>query len=242
MLLFLELKHTKLRNCSPNNCDDKGAETVIRVRPLLIQLTYLLKIIASENQLNTTITASDLEAALLTRLNLPDLRLPRYDVPNTNPATSNDVLAAFHAVFQTDQLVSNLENALRAAYKRSNRYCNKTPTLLPISVQTFGFLEQAPVKTDQVRFLQYYYDFFDDLIRGYDEFCRKGMDLMCACCPPEGLFPRHLMAGLVVPKANAGVYRHSFLPSPAVGGCEAQELELRQLFLRAGGNDCPGLR
>lgn len=232
VLLFLELKNAKLRNCSPNNCDDKGAETVVRVRPLLIQLSYLLKIIAKENQLNTTITASELETALLSRLNLPDLRLPRYDVPNTNPATSNDVLAAFHAVFQTDQVVSNLGKALSAAYTAFKPILPQDSDPFASFTTTFGFLEQAPVNTNQVRFLPYYYDFIDDLIWGYDEFCRKGMALLCACCPPEGLFPRHLMAGLIVPKTNASVYRHSFRPSSAMGGCEAQEQEVRQLFQR----------
>jgi len=57
---------------------------------------------------------------------------------------------------------------------------------------------------------------------------------MCACCPPDGLFPRHLMLGLLTPQANAppGSYRHQFLSSAAMGGCGAYTRELRQLFQR----------
>ena len=234
VLLFLDLKNAKLRNCSPNNCDDKGAEITVRVRPMLIQLKYLIKLIANENQLNTAITANELEAALLTSLNLPDLRLPRYDVPNTNPASSNDVLAAFHTILRADQLVLNVGKALAASYKAFRPVLQD---ILDPSVDftaKFTFLEQGPLDTNQVRFLQYYYDFFGDLLRGYDELCQKGLALVCACCPPEGLFPRHLMAGLLFPTANAGVYRHSFQPSSAVGGCEEREQELRQLFRRLG--------
>ncbi|SOD92830.1 hypothetical protein [Spirosoma fluviale] len=232
LVLFLELKNAKLRNCSPNNCDDKGAEINISLRPMLIQQKYLIKLIAKENQLNTTVTAAELETALLARLNLPDLRLPRYDVPNTSPATSNDVLAAFQAVFKTDKIVTTFSKALAAAYTAFKPVLQTIPDPSVGFNAKFGFLEQVPASTGQVRFLQYYYDFFDDLIRGYDEFCRKGLELMCACCPPEGLFPRHLMVGLLYPAANAGVYRHGFKSSSAVSGCEEREQELRLLFRR----------
>ena len=36
VVLFVELKKQGLRNCSPNNCDDKGAEVTATLRPLLI--------------------------------------------------------------------------------------------------------------------------------------------------------------------------------------------------------------
>ncbi|MCX6218600.1 hypothetical protein [Spirosoma sp.] len=232
LVLFLELKNTKLRNCGPINCDDKGAEVNISVRPMLIQQKYLIKLIAKENQLNTTVTATELETALLARLNLPDLRLPRYDVPNTSPATSQDVLTAFQAIFKTDKVVTTFSKALAAAYTAFKPVLQTIPDPSVGFNAKFSFLEQVPANTGQVRFLQYYYDFFDDLIRGYDEFCLKGLELMCACCPPEGLFPRHLMVGLFYPAANAGVYRHGFKPSSAVSGCEEREEELRLLFRR----------
>lgn len=60
------------------------------------------------------------------QLNLPNLRLPRYDVPNTTPVTTshvlatpvttNHVLAAFLTVFQPGKLVTQTADALTAAY------------------------------------------------------------------------------------------------------------------------------
>ena len=81
--------------------------------------------------------------------------------------------------------------------------------------------------------MQYYWDLFDDLLAAYDELRWKGVDLMCACCPPEGLFPRHLMAGVLDPVTyDTADYRHRFVPSPAVGDCEDRTREVRLLFRR----------
>lgn len=238
VLLFLELKKEGLRNCSPNNCDDKGAQVTARVRRLLIGIEDLKKIIAEANQLGTDLTSTDLEAALTDRLHLPDLRMPRYDVPNTGPVTTQQVLAAFHAVFHTGQLALHLGNALSAAYHAFQPVVQENypdaPAPLSQFHDNFGFLDTAPVTTDQVRFLQYYYDFFGDLLGAYDEFRWKGLELLCACCPPAELFPRHLMLGLLFPDpvAHPGVYRHHFLASGALSGCASLEQDLIQLFRR----------
>ncbi len=236
VILFLELKNEGLRNCSPNNCDDKGNEVTATVVPLLIGKDDLEKIIAKANKLGTEYTATDLESVLLARLNLPDLHLPRYSVPNTAPVSSNDVLAAFHAVFQKNKLSTNTGDALTAAYKAFMPLVNEHFPSDPFTDfdKNFGFLDGIPTSTSQVRFLPYYFDFFDDLIQAYDEFRWKAAGLMCACCPPEDLFPRHLMLGLPDPglATSPGIYRHDFLSSPAIKGCEERKAEVLQLFSR----------
>ena len=236
VLLFLELKKEDLRNCSPINCDDKGASVTVTVRRLLVTISDLAKIIAAANKLSTTLTGADLESALLGRLNLPDLRLPRFDVPNTRPVTSEEVLAGFHAVFYQNKLVQHTAQALTAAYlafKPAVETVFNTNPFAGFAAQ-FGFLDAAPTTTAQVRFLQYYYDFFGDLLQAYDEFRWKGAELLCACCPDEDLFPRHLMLGALVPAAlpNPGLYRQRFLGSAAVSECEEMTAELLQLFRR----------
>ena len=234
VLLFLELKKEPLRNCSPNNCDDKGAEVTSTTRRLLVKVEDLKKILDLANKLDTRLTSSDLESVLLARLNLPNLRLPRYDAPNTTPVTSNDVLAAFHSVFRSNNLARDTGNALSSAYdafKPVIRAIYPTNPFTDFSSK-FGFLDRVPQTTIQVRFLQYYYDFFDDLLKAYDEFRWKGAELMCACCPPEGLFPRHLMLDLLVPASGPNVYRHHFLASPAIGECAERTNEVKQLFQR----------
>ena len=232
VLLFLELKEEELRNCSSSECNDKGFKVTATVRRLLVNKD----VIAKANQLETGL-------ALTTRLNLPDLHLPRYNVPNTGPATSNEVLAAFLSVFITNKLVFNTGKALESAYNAfkpilqeaypSNPFETNNSTNNNFFSTKFGFLDNAPTTPLQVQFLPYYYDFFDDLLKAYNEFRWKGVELLCTCCPPESLFPCHLMLGVLFPDpvTNLDIYRHHFLAA-AVNGCEQHTKEVVHLFQR----------
>ncbi len=235
-LLFLELRKEGLRNCSLNNCDDRGFEITVTVRRLLIGTNDLKEIIAKANALEGGLSAGELEASLLQRLNLPDLRLPRVEVPNTAPATSQELLAAFHAVFHGEKLALNTGSALTAAYHAFKPLLEQSYPSNPFAdfSSRYGALDHAPATTTQVRFLQYYYDLFDDLLRGYLELCRKGAEFLAVCCPPEFLFPRHLMLGVLFPNqvVNPGIYRHPFWGSPIAGGGERRAQELVGLFAR----------
>ena len=236
VLLFLELRKDDLHTCSPNNCNDRGIEVTATVRRLLIQTDDLKDIITAANGLGTELTFSDLEAAVLSRLNLPDIRLQRYDVPNTGPVTSNTVLAAFHEVFRSEKLVANTGAALTAAYNAFKPLVQKMYSTDPFVnfSTTFGFLDNVPTTPAEVRFLQYFYDFFDDLLSAYDEFRWKGVNLLCTCCPPDNLFPRHLMLGVLFPDSvdQPSIYRHSFLASAATSNCEKRTKDFQLLFQR----------
>jgi hypothetical protein len=170
VLLFMELRKEPLRNCSPNNCDDKGAEVTGTVKPLLVRRDDLDKIIASARNLGSNLSSSDIQSELLARLNLPDLSLPRFDVVNSAPATSQQVLAAFLNVFRPGKLAAATSSALHAAYAAFKPVLQNTYQADPFGDfdTNFSFLDSAPQSVEQVLFLQYYYDCFDDLLRGYD--------------------------------------------------------------------------
>lgn len=236
VVLFLELKKQGLRNCSPNNCDDKGSEVIATVRRLLIKSVDLDKIIAAANALGSGLTQNDLDTALSAKLDLPDIRVGRFDVLNSGPATSNDVYSAFLTVFRAPKLVEATAKALNAAYAAFKPVLLSAYPADPFAdfATTFGFLDTVPTTPAQVRFLQYYVDLFEDLVRAYDEFRWKGAELICACCPPDDLFPRHLMLGLLHPEkvGKPAIYRQGFLASPAISNCGADTKELVQLFSR----------
>ncbi|WGG48137.1 hypothetical protein [Rugamonas sp. DEMB1] len=216
VLLFVELKTEGLRNCSPNDCNDRGSQTVVTIRRLLIGVADLAKVIAEGAGEGGGLTTADLEALMLARLNLPDLALPRYDVPNTAPTTSEHVLAAYHTVFHSAQLATNTGQALSAAYQAFKPLLLERYPSDPFAGfgVKFGFLDNAFGTPAQIVFLQYYYDLFDDLLRAYDEMRWKGVELVCACVPSELLFPRHLMLGVPRPIGiNPALYRHGFTPA-----------------------------
>ncbi len=231
VVLFLELRKGDLRTCSPNSCDDRGAQVTAAVRRLLIDVTDLDKVIAATNGH----AATTLGQSITERLALPDLRMPRFDVPSSGPAAAEEVLAAFQATFRHNQLAARTADALTKLYESFKPLVDAEHPNNPFAtfLNRFGFLDASPVTTAQVRFMQYYWDLFDDLLAAYEELRSKGIDLMCACCPPEGWFPRHLVAGVLAPATfDAADYRHHFVPSPAVGDCEDRTREVRILFRR----------
>jgi hypothetical protein len=231
VVLFLDLSKDRLRNCSPNNCDDRGAEVTATVRVLLVDVTDLDKVIAAAAKL----APISLGADLTERLRLPDIRMPRVDVPNTGPVTPQAVLRAFQDTFRQDKLVARTDAALKALYAAFRPLVGDLFGSDPFTGLTnrFGFLDAVPATTAQVRFLPYYWDLFDDLLAAYDEVRWAGVDLLCACCPPEGLFPRHLMVGVLAPaNYDTADYRHRFVRSPAVGDCVDRTHAVRTLFGR----------
>jgi hypothetical protein len=238
VVLFLELKNEGLRNCSPNNCDDKGSEITAKVRRLLIHQKYIEKVISMISGSVPGLASADVGYILSARLGLPDLRMPRYDVPNTTPVTTRNVLSAFAQAISSEQLVTKLAEALTEAYNAfapileqefsDNPFADVGTNLLFLE----GFV--AKMHPRQILFLQYYYDFISDLIKAYDQFRWAGLKLMCECCPPDGLFRRHLLLGLF--DANLELktdqYRTSFVRSPAVSCCDDQTKNVIALFRR----------
>lgn len=236
LVLFLELEKEDLHNCLPANCDDKGLDINATVRPLLMEKSTLDLILAQEKTESSQLTGYDIETIIEEQLALPDLRLPRYDVPATEPSVSKEVLEAFLNIFQKSNIVTALGAALSGAYQAFEPLLVKKFASNPFvnfSGQ-FGFLENSLQSEKQALFLQYYYDFFSDLLLAYDEFRWKGAEFFCAGCPPDGYFPRHLMAGALKPGliGEYKKYRHPFLESPALNHCNGESKELISLFQR----------
>lgn len=240
VLLFLELKKDDLRNCSPTNCDDRGAEVLVTLRRLLIdkddaRVSFLIN---GATGITPQPNISDLEHKMLDDLHLVDIRLPRYNVPASALTSSNTVLASYVSVFRNNSLATRVGAALKKAYDAFEPLLKDIYPANPFAgfAAKYSFLDVAPQNTTQARFLQYYYDLFDDLIKAYDEFRWTGAELMCACCPPGGLFPRHLLLGLLHPELwtanDPRIFRHHFMASSAISDCEERTATLQQLFRR----------
>jgi hypothetical protein len=236
VVLFLELRRDGLRTCSPNDCDDRGAEVTATLRRLLIDADDLDGIIDRAGRAAEGLVATDLGTEITDRLALPDLRMPRFDVPRTSVVQPEQVLAGFQSPFRREGLAAATRDALQAAYRAFEPLVAREYGSDPFANfgNRFGFLDVQPASTTEARATQHYWDVFDDLLAAYDELRWEGVDLLCACCPPEGLFPRHLMVGVLDPSnhADPSAYRHRFVPSPAVGDCEDRTQEVLTLFRR----------
>ncbi len=238
VFLLFELKKESLSNCSPNNCDDKGSEVTTLVKPLLIEKAHLDKIIDAANKPGGNLVSGDPETTLIKRLQLNDIPLPRLNVPDSNPITSNDIFSAYMKVFNDGSLLLSTSAALSKAYYAFEPLLHDMYPVDPFNADSLNFnyrfdrLYKSLVASDKLYLLQYYYDFFDDLIRAYDEFRWKGVDLVCGCCPPEDLFPHHLMLGLLYPQNHKGNYSQKFVASPGLNHCVERSREVVQLFMR----------
>ena len=187
LLLFLERETEELSECSPGNCDDKGAEFNYTLRCLLARDADVERIAA-----RCTPPLDDAR-----RRALPVLRMPRWDVPRTALATSRELLASFQDVIKKGRLVTVLGSALSAAYAAFEPILRDAHPADPFGAfrLRYGFLEATPVQANQVRFLQYSMDLFSDLLAAYEEFRRLGLEYDCVCCPPADWFPRHVVLG-----------------------------------------------
>ncbi len=224
VMLFVELLEKNNKNCDPGSCDDKGINVDVTFRPLLVRKADAMSLIATGGGGISGISFNG----------LANLVMPRWDVPNTQPVTSDDIINAYRKIL-TPVFIQNFENKLTAAYDMfkplvTYEYPNNPFTQL---AEKFAFLANPVLTSGQTVHMQYYYDFFSDLVQAYEEFCKTGKDLMGVCCPDETLFPRHLLLGEAIPLADnaPSTFRHYFIYSPLFE-CKNLIYSLRILFRR----------
>ncbi|MFV0436027.1 MAG: hypothetical protein ACK5PS_01340 [Desulfopila sp.] len=236
LLLFLELAREGVRNCSPASCDDRGARIGATVRRLLVRTEDLEAIVAAAATAEAGLFPDDLAATVRAEPEPVELRVPRFDVPASDLLTTTALLQRFLAMQQNGGtgLAEAIGTMLGEAYQRFRPLLAESyPTDPFVGFSQKFSVTETEASGPRLASLQYYGDFFADLLQGAEEFRHQGAELLCACCPPQGLFPRHLMLGLTDPAAeNDDSYRQRFLPSPAFGRCGEQVADLRQLFGR----------
>lgn len=210
VMLFIEKLKIGNKNCNPNSCDDKGITVEINIRPLLVRKadvdTYTLKSGTDNYSLNQSYIALD------------EIRIRRFDVPNTRVATTADVFNAYKDILnttflnKTEQLLTGAWNVFYQAI--GSEYNNVNP--FSGLANAFSFLHNGTIDSSKVIFMQYYYDHFSDLVAAYDEFRIAGMEILSTCCPDSSLFPRHLLLDLAIKDTsiNYSQYRHYFIYSP----------------------------
>lgn len=224
-LIFVELLETGNKNCDPDSCDDKGVTVTVTFRPLLVR----------EEDAKSLIGKGDGRNGFRPRrsrcLNWPDLKIRRYNVPATTLPDSATILKNYLTLLD-EAFIERLEKALSGVYSSLRLLVSGEFAQDPFGrlKDDFAFLYDGSLDIRQLIHIQYYYDFFSDLIQAYDELRTVCNRQLALCCPDEDLFPRHLLLGALF--ASKTVYRHAFIPSPAVAGAGDGADHLRFLFAR----------
>ncbi len=234
LVLFLECLAESNRNCTPNSCNDKGTTVTATIRPLLIRradvdlLQRRIEALGPDAQAYFTIANST-----HTRLGLPTLKLPRFDVSATNLGSTTSVFTAFQRAINS-QLINSITDALDESYMAFQPLLPAFPTNPFANLNTiWAFLHDGSIESANLYlWYQYYYDHLDTVIQAYDEFRLKGMEIFGLCCPDKRLFPRHLMLGNIGVEPIDYSYRHTFVPSPIHSSQNGTMEELRLLFRR----------
>ncbi|WP_310503369.1 hypothetical protein HDF24_23075 [Mucilaginibacter sp. X4EP1] len=185
VVLFLEAAETELKNCNMLDCNNNGSTMVFTLRPLLV----------ATNNLPGTSTIR-ISIPLLQRLNLSftnQVSLKRYNVPYAALNNASDVINGFVNLVD-DATLTQVANAYTACYNQYGSLVGATAnpfTNLLANLQS----ARSSIQSQNPVFIQYLYDFVDDLIKAYQEFTAKASDIVGTCCPDESLFPLHLVLG-----------------------------------------------
>ena len=226
VMLFVELLEANNKNCDPESCDDKGTRVAVNFRPLLVKKSDASSLLKTETG---SVTSSLMNT-------LPDIFMQRWDLANTHPLTADDIFNGYKKVL-TKNFISSVQSVLSQAWVKFRPLIADefpgdpfTDFNLPVF---FAFLYNGNINTSQTVHIQYYYDFFSDLVVAYKEFCVKANEIVSSCCPDETLFPRHLLLGEAIPAIDdvPSVNRHYFVYSPLFQRKDLL-ITLRSLFRR----------
>lgn len=228
VVLLLEMSEVPLKNCIDTDCEDKGEKIQFRIKPLLVSKSDIDAFIKSHVVPVVTEPKPSVDPVL------NDVQLRRFNVPVSQLLSTDAVLNAFLQIVDEPTLK-------RLAEVLNYCYFNYKPILFEETANPFGsvfetFKERLDyIKTNNPFFIQYYYDWIDDIIKAYYEFKGKVFDVQTMCCPDEDLFPLHLMLG----EANKNTvievktkYRHYFIYSPLFNQQKELLAEVQLLFRR----------
>ncbi len=232
VLLFLESPLINLKNCIADDCDDLGSETRGRIRKLLVKTSDLLEIIKKAEGLPDSNTEDDIRKHLRGDLMLPDVFLPRFDVPASGLATFEQISDRYRAV--KERTVSSLATALTELINIFAPIYADPTRPLPTDIRQTLEDQYTGLGISNPAGIQYYFDYLCDLIGGYSEFRDRIFELSVICCPDTNAFPKHLMLGkaLVEEDKDPSTLRHYFQHAPIHNEDAGVKDEVRLLFRR----------
>lgn len=216
VLLYLEKLDEDLKNCIPEDCNDKGKKRIFTIRKLLVNKTDLRELISEKQGYKTPQTETTLENAVNGVFHLPEVYTQRVVVPAVPGIQLSTLLGVYANSINGSipQLAAAISKSTHLLLPALDDLWDENLTEAKITTALQNRFET--LKKNNPTALQYFYDFLNDLADAYSEFRDEAFDLLSLCCPDENLFAFHLMLGEVVPTDDCApsIYRHRFYPSP----------------------------
>jgi PKD repeat protein len=218
VVLFLEPQLTDLKNCTTEDCNDKGKRVDLTVRPLLVPKAVLQQYKYFNLQQQKFV--------------FPQVHLKRWNVPVQNMQHPANVVQAFDNVLNA-KLLNELSTAYTFVFDLFAPILASNGDDKPANVYTYLSNLVQGVRSAYPVFYQYLYDYVDDLIKAYLDFREVVFDVLSECCPDEHLFPLHLALGEAGLSTDAGfsAYRNEFIYSPLFSE-QKQRLAKARMYYR----------
>ncbi len=212
--LLLEAKQVKLKNCDTNDCNDKGSRLDFTVKPLLVHIDLLKG--GEESSFN-------------------NLLLKRYGVPVKERLENGEsILNGFYDLVDDDTL-TRLEQNLKMCWDRYAVLLGLPQSNPFEKLDLKALRDQFSYQKGNFHYIQYFYDFIDDLIKAFREFDAKAQDFSGMRNASETHFPLHLTLGLASESTRFGywdLYRQYFVPVHYLHGQQHLKEEVALLLQR----------
>ncbi|MDC8005358.1 hypothetical protein POV27_14945 [Aureisphaera galaxeae] len=178
VMLLVEALLIDEKNCITLDCADKGKRLEFKIRPLLIDADLLVE--------------SEFDLEICNRIYFDNLRLPRYSVPKATLTTTADVLNAYNSLIsgskgQLNDAVHELHNHYADAFSSLDNYI--------VLNNVEGRINTVHTQTQDGIYLQYVWDWMNDLTATYNEIAQFHACNPSLCCPDKGKFPFHVLLG-----------------------------------------------
>lgn len=214
-LLYLEYYSKDPDACTAIDCDNQGRKQVAKPKVLLIAQADMNQII---EQTGSEVIYDDIYKKYFNAYNAyfdaPVLAAKRVFFNKQTTASSSALTSAFSSIANTgagglSTAIQSLYNTFKFALDPQSTY---PITSIVANINTTLSKATAPMQA------QYLYDFYKDLLTGYNELRAVLSDIIYQCCPNIYAFPKHIMLGAlnVTPTAKPTPYRHKFYTSPAI--------------------------
>jgi hypothetical protein len=206
VVLYLEFSFQDLHSCVTSNCNNKGWEIVLKVKPMLVGADLMA--------LSSTVVP------LVAVKTLKAMQRLHKRVTFSNVSSTQELMQGYQAI--VSDMTPKLDGFIATIYddlKQKFDLGTTAPSKIAVKIAS---LPAATVSWQTV------YDFLKDIVDAYNEFLQVACPFLTQACLQNKDFGRHLTLGAM----NATNVRHLFESSTALAATPAEIASIQRFFKR----------